>query len=95
VSGWTEVLARDAGLSALFGAGQREFSALLDACPEIRHVVHGDLLNRNVLVAPDGSRLTAVFDWACSAWGDYPYEIAWFTFWAPWHPGLPRSTSGP
>ena len=88
VSGWTASLAQQAGLSELFAAGERAFSALLGACPEIRHVVHGDLLNRNVLVAPDGSRLTGVFDWGCSAYGDFLYEAAWFTFWAPWHPGL-------
>jgi hygromycin-B 4-O-kinase len=51
-------------------------------------VVHGDLLNRNVLVPADGSRLTAVFDWACCAYGDFLYEVAWFIFWAPWRPGL-------
>ena len=88
VSGWTASLAQQGGLSELFAAGERAFSGLLGACPEIRHVVHGDLLNRNVLVAPDGSRLTGVFDWGCSAYGDFLYEAAWFTFWAPWHPGL-------
>ena len=36
----------------------------------------------------DGSRLTAVFDWACYTVGDFLYEVAWFTFWAPWHAGL-------
>ena len=41
-----------------------------------------------VLVAGDGSRLVAVFDWGCSAYGDFLYEVAWFTFWAPWHAGL-------
>ena len=88
VSGWAAILAGSAALSELFTAGERELSSLLQACPEIRHVVHGDLLNRNVLVEPDGSRLTAVFDWGCSVWGDFLYEAAWFTFWAPWHPGL-------
>ena len=88
VSGWAPILAGSAALSELFTAGEREFSSLLRACPEMRHMVHGDLLNRNVLVAPDGSRLAAVFDWACSVWGDFLYEAAWFTFWAPWHPGL-------
>ena len=41
-----------------------------------------------MLVSADGSRLAGVFDWGCSAYGDFLYEIAWFTFWAPWHPGL-------
>ena len=39
-------------------------------------------------MAADGSRLTAVFDWGCYALGDFLYEVAWFTFWAPWHAGL-------
>lgn len=88
VSGWRAILAGQPGLSELFATAQRAFSGLLDACPEIRHVLHLDLLNRNVLVAPDASRLTAVFDWACLACGDFLYEAAWFTFWAPWHAGL-------
>jgi aminoglycoside phosphotransferase (APT) family kinase protein len=88
VSGWRAILARSAELDTLFTAGERTVSGLLDACPEIRHVLHRDLLNRNVLVAGDGSRLTAVFDWGCYALGDFLYEVAWFTFWAPWHAGL-------
>ncbi len=88
VSGWRAVLAGSAELDALFTAGERAISELLDACPDIRHVLHRDLLNRNVLVAADGSRLTAVFDWGCYGLGDFLYEVAWFTFWAPWHAGL-------
>jgi aminoglycoside phosphotransferase (APT) family kinase protein len=88
VSGWRPVLAGSAELDSLFTAGERAISGLLDACPEIRHVLHRDLLNRNVLVTGDGSRLTAVFDWGCYGLGDFLYEVAWFTFWAPWHAGL-------
>ena len=88
VSGWRAVLARSAELDSLFTAGERTLNGLLDACPEIHHVLHRDLLNRNVLVAADGSRLTAVFDWGCYGLGDFLYEVAWFTFWAPWHAGL-------
>lgn len=46
------------------------------------------MLNRNVLVAEDASRLEAVFDWGCSPAGDFLYEAAWLTFWAPWYPAL-------
>ena len=88
VSGWRATLAGSAELDSLFTAGERAVSGLLDACPETRHVLHRDLLNRNVLVAGDGSRLTAVFDWGCYGLGDFLYEVAWFTFWAPWHAGL-------
>src|SRR5207248_2321659 len=69
-------------------SGQRALRALLPICPEVRHVLHRDLLNRNVLVARDASRLEAVFDWGCSLAGDFLYEVAWLTFWGPWYPAL-------
>ncbi|MDQ3411423.1 MAG: aminoglycoside phosphotransferase family protein [Chloroflexota bacterium] len=59
-------------------------SALVDACPEKRHLIHGDLLNRNVLVA--AGRLTAVIDWGCAMYGDFLYDLAWFLYWQPWYP---------
>ena len=88
VSGWRARLAEAAGLDELFVAGEREMRALTASCPEFRHVIHMDLLNRNVLVSGDGTRLEAVFDWGCSAYGDFLYDVAWFTFWAPWHPAI-------
>jgi hygromycin-B 4-O-kinase len=88
VSGWRARLAESAGLANLFVAGEQELRALLPCCPELRHVIHLDLLNRNVLVSEDGARLEAVFDWGCSAYGDFLYDVAWLTFWAPWHPAL-------
>jgi hygromycin-B 4-O-kinase len=81
-------LADEPEIEDLFGAGREALVALLPACPDARHVIHRDLLNRNVLVAQDASRLEAVFDWGCSLAGDFLYELAWMTFWAPWYPGL-------
>ena len=49
-------------------------------------LVHGDLINRNVLV--NGDRISGVFDWGCSRYGDHLYDLAWFEFWAPWVPNL-------
>ena len=51
-----------------------------------RAVVHSDLINRNVHVVDD--TITGVFDWGCARYGDPLYEVAWFDFWAPWHPNL-------
>ena len=51
-----------------------------------RHLVHNDLLNRNVLVSQ--GQITAVFDWGCSIYGDFLYELATIVFWAPWHPAI-------
>ncbi|MEN3342836.1 MAG: hygromycin-B 4-O-kinase [Actinomycetota bacterium] len=82
--GWRERLA-----SSPLGDGPLEealacLRELAPGCPDERHLTHNDLLNRNVLVA-DG-RLQAVFDWGNSTHGDFVYELAQFTFWAPWHP---------
>jgi hygromycin-B 4-O-kinase len=88
VSGWRARLAEMPDIDALFVAGEQALNVVLDACPEVRHVLHLDLLNRNVLVAEDGTSLEAIFDWGCLSYGDFLYEVAWFTFWAPWHAGL-------
>ncbi|MEM9608617.1 MAG: aminoglycoside phosphotransferase family protein [Actinomycetota bacterium] len=51
-----------------------------------RTLLHCDLINRNVHV--EGERISGVFDWGCRRWGDHLYDLAWFEFWAPWHPNL-------
>jgi aminoglycoside phosphotransferase (APT) family kinase protein len=88
VSGWRPTLAGEPDVDHLFRSCERRIRDLLDACPERRDLVHGDLLNRNVLVSEDASRVTAVFSWKCSVRGDFLYDVAWCTFWAPWHPGI-------
>jgi hygromycin-B 4-O-kinase len=64
--------------------------ALLADCtaglPDVRCLVHADLTAGNVLV--DGDAIAAVFDWGASIAGDPVYEIAWLSFWQPWHRGL-------
>lgn len=88
VSGWRATLAADPALDRLFRACARRIGELLEACPERRDLVHGDLLHGNVLVADDASEVTAVFSWKCSARGDSLYDVAWCTFWGTWHPGI-------
>lgn len=58
--------------------------SLVSACPDVRHLVHSDLLNYNVLV--QDNRLAAVIDWGSALFGDFLYDIAWFCFWSPWYP---------
>jgi aminoglycoside phosphotransferase (APT) family kinase protein len=55
-----------------------------DAIP--RSLLHCDLINRNVLV--EGERISGIFDWGCSIYGDPLYELAGIEFWAPWFPQL-------
>ena len=88
VSGWKATLAGFRDLDQLFRDAEGQFIHLLAHCPTSGHLIHSDLLNRNVLVAQDARQLTAVFDWSCQRRGDFLYDIAWLTFWAPWHPGL-------
>lgn len=88
VSGWRATIATDGALDELYLACEDRVAELLDVCPERRDLVHGDLLNRNVLVADDASEIKAVYSWKCSARGDVLYDIAWCTFWSPWHPGV-------
>ena len=57
---------------------------LAPRCPNVRTLVHSDLLHFNVLVADD--RITGLLDWGCSLYGDFLYDVGWFTFWAPWEP---------
>lgn len=84
VSGWSTKLARQGELSELFRNGMPLLERLLPQCPREAHIVHNDLLHGNVLVAPDGSELRAVFDWGTSLQVDFLYEIAALSFFGPW-----------
>ncbi|MCP5065991.1 MAG: aminoglycoside phosphotransferase family protein [bacterium] len=80
--GWRQRLIDSPGGDQLFSRGYETLAQLIDAVPSGRYVVHGDLINRNVFVA-EGC-ITGIFDWGCSFYGDFLYEIAWLEFWAPW-----------
>lgn len=56
-----------------------EIKKLSEFCSEERFLVHGDYGNNNAV--SDGERVTGIFDWADSLYGDYLYDIAWITFW--------------
>ena len=88
VHGWSAVLAGDQELAALSAAVTERVRTLVDACPERRDLVHGDLLHGNVLVSPDARRVEAVLSWKCSVRGDFLFDAAWCSFWAPFHPGI-------
>jgi aminoglycoside phosphotransferase (APT) family kinase protein len=88
VHGWSAALAADPELAALSTAVTERVRTLVDACPERRDLIHGDLLHGNVLVSPDARRVEAVLSWKCSVRGDFLFDAAWCSFWAPWHPGI-------
>jgi hygromycin-B 4-O-kinase len=83
--GWKEKL-------PILPEGEKAFEWGYDLLKQVAHVsvprslVHCDLMNRNVLV--DKGNISGVFDWGCALYGDHLYDLAWFEFWAPWHPEL-------
>lgn len=85
-SSWRHDLAASGLAERTFHQGMRELEALAPRCPDRRDLVHSDLLNRNAFVS--GARITALIDWQCALYGDHLFELAWFTFWAPWHAGV-------
>jgi len=89
VHGWRAALAAQSEIDRVYRAGKERVRALIEACPERRDLVHGDLLHANVLVAEDASRPNAVFSWKCSLRGDFLFDTAWCTFCsAIWYPGI-------
>jgi len=84
--GWHERLRAAPDAFTLLREGHARLAELTRELPPVRHLVHADLINRNVLVA--GDRITGIFDWGCSLYGDFLYDLAWLEFWSPWHPGV-------
>ena len=83
--GWRAKLAESAEHDATFRWGYELLQKVVsDAIP--RGLLHCDLINRNALVA--NNRLSGIFDWGCSRYGDHLYELAWFEFWGSWYPEL-------
>lgn len=85
--GWKQRLA-DSPQGNGFASAYAQMLDLAGAYPGVRSLVHNDLLNRNAFVA--GGQVTSVFDWGCSIYGDFVYELATFVFWSPWYPAIER-----
>ena len=87
IAGWQARLRTWPDCRAAFDEGMGHLGRLVEHVPEARHVIHGDLLNRNVLVDEAGV-VTSVFDWGSSQYGDFLYDVAWLAFCVPWARGL-------
>ena len=62
----------------------RSSKSLVDECPEVRELIHSDLLNYNSWLRI--TQISGVIDWQCSLYGDSLYDVAWFVYYAPWFP---------
>ena len=92
--GWRAALAVRSGIDRVYRAAEARVRDLIEACPERRDLIHGDLLHANVLVAEDAGRPNAVFSWKRSLRGDFLFDTAWCTFCsAIWYPGI--AAAGP
>jgi hygromycin-B 4-O-kinase len=80
---WRQRLAEHPNARTVFDRGLRALGQLAPACPNIRRVVHNDLL-LNVLVSAD-NEISAVFDWGNSLAGDPLYDVAMLYFSAHVH----------
>jgi hygromycin-B 4-O-kinase len=81
---WRAALAGSPVGTGPFDQAYARLRELAEGLPDKRHLIHGDLVNRNVLV--QGSRIAAVVDWGNALYGDWLYDAAWLIFWWPWFP---------
>jgi len=79
-----EPLASSPTGTAPFDEAFAVMAPLVEGCPELRHLIHADLLNFNVLVEDD--RISALLDWGSAMFGDFLYDLAWLSFWWPFFP---------
>ena len=86
VHGWHARLEESPTGIAPYREALAYLEAHVDRCPDTRHLIHNDLLHYNVLVADD--RISAVVDWGNALYGDFLYDLAAFTFYAPWFPAM-------
>lgn len=84
VGGWRPRLEASPTGATAFDRDLLVLERLLKDMPNLRHVVHSDLLNYNTFVS--NHRVSGVIDWGCAMYGDFVYELAWFKFWSPWYP---------
>ena len=73
-----ELVASHSAVIVGFDAGIAAIRALIAYGPDRRHLVHNDLLYRNVF---RDARGVVLIDWGASIFGDFLYDVALLTFW--------------
>lgn len=80
---WAETKAAPFYDESLHDELRRHIRGLLEYCPEVRTLVHGDFGLENLM--SDGNHITGVIDWEMSMYGDFLYDIAWLDRWGTRH----------
>jgi hygromycin-B 4-O-kinase len=86
IIGWRAKLEASSMGTDAYGTLRAALIDTMERVPDIRGLVHSDLLNRNVLATP--GRITALLDWGSPFCGVPLYDIAWFVFYEPWYPNF-------
>ena len=81
---WASAATRHPSLDPTFQAAVAEVQRTLPTFPERRDLIHGDLFHQNVLL--DDRRVSGVFSWKLSAFGDFMFDVAFCSLWRPWFP---------
>jgi hygromycin-B 4-O-kinase len=82
--GWRDQLAASPAGIDRFDEARNRLAEMIQHLPPVRHLIHSDLLNYNVLIDPP--RVSGVLDWGCGLYGDFLYDVAWFIHYWPWYP---------
>jgi hygromycin-B 4-O-kinase len=83
VSGWREGLKTSPLGDGPFDLAYATLIELAKGVPEVRFLIHHDLMNFNVLT--NNNEVTAIIDWANATYGDFLYDLALLAFWGPIH----------
>ncbi len=83
IAGWSQKMDNAPESKKLFNKSLKTFEQLVQKCPNHRHIIHNDLLNRNVLV--NNGSIVGFIDWGNSMYGDYLYDIALLIYWWPYY----------
>jgi hygromycin-B 4-O-kinase len=82
--GWRKKLESSSVGSDTFDKIRSSLEVLAADMPSERHLIHNDLLYRNVLV--EDNEISVVIDWGNSMYGDFLYDIALLIYYWSWFP---------
>lgn len=86
--GWRANLAQEKDIYFEYKKLLEIFKTKIQYCPELRNIIHSDLLNFNLLA--NDEKISAVLDWGSAKIGDPLYDLAWFEFYEPYYPEFTR-----
>ena len=82
--GWRKKLESSSTGTGPFDRIRLALESLAVDMPDERHLIHNDLLYRNVLV--EDNKISVVIDWGNSMYGDFLYDIALLIYYWSWFP---------